>query len=156
MAESIYAQLDKQNVITPVNGIDYDTALPTGLFPTSEVFESPDKLVDWANENSFTAKLIQKGLQKAIIEVRACFKSCPKDEVWSEEMGIKNVSEMEWKAINRPNVGGSKAVSTAILETGGKIAQSMKGIVEDTQIIAILSKTYTTAEVEAIMATLTD
>ena len=107
MAESIYTQLANQNVLTPVDGTEYRHELPAGLFPTDEIFENPEKLIDWANERGHTAKLIQKGLQKGIIEVRATFKSCPKDKVWSEEMGIKNLHGMEWKTVNRPETSMS-------------------------------------------------
>ena len=113
MAESIYTQLENQTAITPVDGKDYTVALPSGLFPTDKQFESESELVEWADENGFTAKLIQKGLQKAIIEVRACFKSCKKDKVWSEQMGIDNLDKLEWKTVDRPNTGGTKKVTDA-------------------------------------------
>jgi len=102
MAESIYTQLANQSVLTPVNGIDYRHSLPSNLFPTDEQFEDPDKLTLWAKEHGYTAKLIQKGLQKGIIEVRAAFKSCPKDKTWTEEMGQKNLDAMKWESVDRP------------------------------------------------------
>jgi len=105
MAESIYTLLDNRTVLTPVNGKDYNHSLPSKLFPTSEQFESPEKLIAWANENNYTAKLIQKGLQKGIIEVRAAFKSCKKTEIWSNDLGEKNLQAMEWKTVNRPESG---------------------------------------------------
>ena len=113
MAESIYTQLTNQNCLTPVDGKEFRHNLPAGLFPTVEQFENPELLVEWANENDYTAKLIQKGLQKAIIEVRAAFKSCPKEKVWTEEMGLANIDAMEWKTVDRPNQGGTKNLNEA-------------------------------------------
>jgi len=113
MAESIYTQLESQLVLTPVDGKDFRHPLPTGLFPTDKQFESKDELLAWAEENDFTYPLIQKGLQKAIIEVRAAFKACKKDETWSEELGLANIDEMVWKIVDRPNQGGAKTLDAA-------------------------------------------
>lgn len=110
MAESIYTQLENQTALTPVDGKDFRHELPAGLFPTAEVFESPEQLIEWADERGHTAKLIQKGLQKGIIEVRACFKSSPKDTEWTEELGIANLAKLEWKTVDRPNQGDSKKI----------------------------------------------
>jgi hypothetical protein len=113
MAESIYTQLASQSVLTPVDGKDYRHNLPSGLFPTDKQFESKEALLAWAEENDYTYPLIQKGLQKAIIEVRAAFKACKKDEKWSEEMGLVNIDEMVWKIVDRPNQGGTKSLDQA-------------------------------------------
>lgn len=107
MAESIYTQLENQTVLTPVDGKDYRHTLPEGLFPTDKQFESKEELLAWAEENDYTYPLLQKGLQKAIIEVRAAFKSCKKDEKWSEELGLANINEMVWKIVDRPVSGQS-------------------------------------------------
>ncbi|MBU3995889.1 MAG: hypothetical protein KKF42_09005 [Actinobacteria bacterium] len=113
MAESIYTQLENQTVLTPVDGKDFRHPLPAGLFPTDKQFESETDLIAWAEENDYTYPLIQKGLQKAIIEVRAAFKSCPKDKVWSEDLGLKNIDDMVWKIVDRPNTGGTKSLDAA-------------------------------------------
>jgi hypothetical protein len=129
MAESIYTLLDNRTVATPVDGKDYNHSLPSKLFPTSEQFESPGQLIAWANENNFTAKLIQKGLQKGIIEVRATFKSCKKTEIWSEELGEKNLAAMEWKTVNRPETAMSdenKALSILGKMSAEEIAEMLK------------------------------
>ena len=107
MAESIYTQLESQSVLTPVDGTDFRHDLPVGLFPTDKQYESKEELLAWAEKNDFTYPLIQKGLQKAIIEVRAAFKSCKKDTTWTEEMGLANVEEMVWKIVDRPASGQS-------------------------------------------------
>ena len=107
MAESIYTQLEKQSVLTPVDGKDFRHPLPAKMFPTDKQFESEEELIAWAEENDFTYPLIQKGLQKAIIEVRATFKACKKDETWTEEMGLENINDMAWKVVARPQSGMS-------------------------------------------------
>jgi hypothetical protein len=128
MAESIYTQLANQTALTPVDGVEYRHPLPEGLFPTDKQFESEEELITWANENGFTAKLLQKGLQKAIIEVRASFKSCPKDKTWSEEMGLKNINTMTWKTVDRPVSGQSdeqKAMTVLGKMTPEQIAEML-------------------------------
>ncbi len=143
MAESIYTQLENQTAITPVNGIDYTPELPEGLFPTAKQFEDPDQLVEWTKESNYTAMLIQKGLQKGIIEVRACFKSCPKDKDWSQEMGDANLAKMAWKSVDRPNQGNSKVALAAKLEAGLEMAQMLKNNKQATEfILTILTPTY--------------
>jgi hypothetical protein len=129
MAESIYTQLANQTVLTPVDGKDFRHSLPEGLFPTDKQFESEKELLAWAESNDFTYPLIQKGLQKAIIEVRAVFKSCKKDETWSEEIGQKNLDEMVWKIVTRPESGQTeeqKALSILGKMTPAEIAEMLK------------------------------
>ena len=128
MAESIYTLLDNRSVLTPVNGKDYNHSLPASLFPTSEQFGDDTKLVAWADENGYTAKLIQKGLQKGIIEVRAAFKACKKTETWSEELGEKNLASMEWSTVTRPQTSMSdeeKAMSILGKLTPEQIAEML-------------------------------
>lgn len=129
MAESIYTQLEKGRVITPVDGKDFTHNLPADLFPTVEQFENPDKLIAWANDKGYTAKLIQKGLQKGIIEVRAAFKSCKKDDTWSEEYGQKNVDAMKWDTVDKPKTAMSdedKAISILGKMSAEEIAEMLK------------------------------
>lgn len=152
MAESIYTQLDNGKVITPVDGKEYNHSLPLHLFPTAEQFEDSEKLIAWADENDFTAKLIQKGLQKGIIEVRASFKFCKKDDTWSEEYGQNNVDNMEWKTVERPNAGGGKAILAAKLEAGINMARAMKAAgIADEMISASLVPVYGADGAEAIL-----
>ena len=156
MAESIYTQLENQTVVTPVDGKEFIHPLPSGLFPTAEQFENEAELVSWADENDYTSKLIQKGLQKGIIEVRACFKSFKKDEIWTEAMGLTNIAEMEWKSVNRPNVGGGKAVLAAKLQAGFEIAQAMKDNKANQDLILMaLTPTYGEKGAQAIIDSLT-
>ena len=134
MAESIYTQLENQTVVTPVDGVEYRHKLPSGLFPTDKQFESEEELLAWAEENDFTYPLIQKGLQKAIIEVRAAFKACKKDEKWTEEKGLANIDEMAWKIVDRPNQGGTKSLDSArFKDCMGMISKlTMKGMDNET------------------------
>jgi len=143
MAESIYTQLKNQAVVTPVNGKEFKHPLPSGLFPTAEQFEDKIKLIAWAKEIDKEAELIQKGLQKGIIEVRACFKACKKDDVWDESMGLKSIDAMEWKSVDRPNQGNSKVALVAKLEAGLEMAQMLKNNKQATELIlTILTPTY--------------
>jgi len=60
MAKSIFAILDDLTTETSVPGFGDSIAhsIPRNLFPTSEQFESLDKLLAWANENGFTHALL--------------------------------------------------------------------------------------------------
>jgi len=126
MAESIFAVLDTCSTETSVpaagkddNGKTIMVAhdLPRELFPTSEQFESGEQLLEWSEEIGATHAILQRGIQKFLIEARATFKGCKKDDVWSQGYGQANVDEMEWKAIQRPNQGGNnKAIATAVLK----------------------------------------
>lgn len=155
MSESIYVQLEKRRAITPVNGQDYDAPLPDELFPTAEQFEDKIALVAWAKEIDKEAELIQSGLQKKIIELRAAFKSCPKDHIWDEEMGNKNVAAMEWKYVSRPNVGSKKNVDEArYADCLAMIGQLTASGMEKDQISTITIGIYGAEVVTAIFETL--
>lgn len=152
MAESIYTQLENQSVVTPVNGIDIRHALPKGLFPDDKTFENDALLIAWANENGYTAKLLQKGLQKAIIEVRACFKSCKKDEVWNETLGMKNLASLKWESVNRPNTGNK----TSVIEEGLRVAlnstiEMIGEEIPEKTIRKILGKTFDDKTIDRII-----
>ena len=153
MAESIYTQLENQAVVTPVDGIEYTHPLPEGLFPTSEQFGNKEQLIAWAEENDFTYPLLQKALQKAIIDVRACFKLVKKDQKWEEKLGLKNLTEMGWKTVNRPNATGEKVIAKAKLEAGIAMAQAMRTAkIADKTIMQALVPVYGDDGAKAIMA----
>lgn len=116
MAKSIFEILDSLQTETsvPATGKTVEHTLPRKLFPTAEQFESSEKLLAWANENGFTHALLQMGIQKGLIDIRATFKSQTKTEVWSPELGQKKVNEASWTITERPKGGGAgKAISTA-------------------------------------------
>lgn len=115
MAKSIFEILDDLNTETsvPVVGKNVEHTLPRKLFPTAEIFENGEKLLAWSNENGYTHALLQAGLQKGLIDCRATFKSCKKDDTWTPEYGQKNVDEMKWTITERPKAGNSKTVKDA-------------------------------------------
>ena len=153
MSESIYTQLENQTVVTPVNGKEFIHPLPSGLFPTAEQFEDKAKLIAWAKEIGKEAELIQSGLQKKIIEVRAVFKSVKKDEIWTETKGLENVAKMEWKTVDRPNATGGKVIAKAKLEAGIAMAQAMRTAkIADKTIMQALVPVYGDDGAKAIMA----
>jgi len=113
MAKSIYDILaDLTTETSTPNGMVSHT-LPQELLPTPEEFENEEKLIEWATETGYIHACLQKGVQKFLIDLRAAFKSAKKTEVWTPELGQKNVDSYEWTVTNRPNVGGSKSVNQA-------------------------------------------
>lgn len=154
MAKSIYEILADHKTTTSVPGYgsEVEHTIPADLFPSPEQFEDGEQLLDWANENGFTHALLQKGIQKGLIDIRATFKSCKKDEEWSEQLGQANVDSYEWKITERPNQKGSKAISKAVMETGTKMAKAMQDAGIDASVIeASLKASYKPAEVTAIL-----
>ena len=115
MAKSIFEILDTLHTETsvPTVGKNVEHTLPRTIFPTAEIFESSEKLLAWSNEHGFTHALIQAGLQKGLIDCRATFKACKKDDTWSVEYGQANVDKMTWTITERPHAGGTKAVNSA-------------------------------------------
>ena len=121
MAKSIFEILDTLNTETsvPALGKNVEHSLPRKLFPAAETFEDANKLLAWSNENGYTHALLQAGLQKGLIDCRASFKACKKDETWSADSGQSNVDKMVWTVISRPKTANS--VEKAI-ETLGKLS----------------------------------
>ena len=122
MAKSIFLTLDDLETETSVPAIkdskgkvlresfgDVLHTIPRKLFPTSEQFENADLLLAWSNENGFTHFLLQKSIQKGLIEIRATFKGLKKDDTWSTEYGQANVDRMEWSETKRPKSKKSDA-----------------------------------------------
>ena len=127
MAKSIFAILDDLTTETSVPGFgdSITHSIPRKLFPTSEQFEDAEKLLAWSNENGFTHALLQQGIQKGLIDIRAKFKSCKKNDTWSEIYGQKNVNSHEWSVTERPNQKTNKAISQAVLDKGIEMAKAM-------------------------------
>ena len=125
MAKSIFEILDDVTTETSVpsqgkdeNGkaITIAHSIPRELFPTDKEFESEELLLTWAEECGFTHAILQRGVQKFLIETRAAFKSCKKDDEWSPEYGQDNVDAMEWTIVKRPNQGSNnEAIAKAVL-----------------------------------------
>jgi hypothetical protein len=105
MAKSIYEILDDLNTETSVPGEGtVGHTLPRELLPTAEQFENGPALVAWAEEQGITHAVLQKGVQKFLIELRATFKAVKKDETWSLASGQKAVDDATWRVTSRPNV----------------------------------------------------
>lgn len=110
MAKSIFETLDTLQTETsvPIVGKNVEHTLPRTIFPTAEQFESAEKLLAWSNENGYTHALLQAGIQKGLIDVRATFKACKKDDTWTASYGQANVDKMTWTVTERPKAGGTK------------------------------------------------
>jgi len=131
MAKSIYEILNDLTTSTsvPGHGDEIEHTIPARLFPDDKTFEDADALLAWANEEGYTHALLQKGLQKGLIDARATFKACKKTDKWSPEYGQKNVDAMEWSVTKRPISGMSdenKALSILGKMSPEEIAELMK------------------------------
>ena len=158
MAKSIFETLDSLQTETsvPVVGKTIEHSLPRSLFPTAETFEDSEKLLAWANENNFTHALLQQGIQKGLIDCRAKFKSCKKDETWTPEMGQAAVDCMKWETVQRPKENNiAKIKGQAELDAGIKLAKAMKDAkVNDAVILASLTPVYGEETAKMIIASI--
>jgi hypothetical protein len=145
MAKSIYEVLNTLETTTsvPGHGDEIKHTIPENLFPDDSTFESAEELLLWAEDLGYTHALLQKGIQKGLIDARATFKACKKADTWTPEYGQANVDAMEWTVTKRPNQGGNKAVLVAKLEAGIAMARAMKGAaLDDDTILASLTPVY--------------
>ena len=159
MAKSIYEILDDltTNTSVPGHGKEVEHSLPRNLFPTAQQFENEDELLAWAQQNGIIHAVLQKGIQKFLIECRAVFKFCKKDDTWSIEYGQKNVDAMEWKITERPNQSGGKAAAQTRLEAGIEMARAMKKAkLAEKTILAALVPVYGEDGATAILAAITE
>ena len=103
MAKSIFEILGDLTTETSVPEIKKTVqhTIPRRLFPEPEIFDNAEKLLAWAEERKFTHALLQMGLQKGLIDLRARFKATKKDETWSEMLGQRNVDSHEWETVTR-------------------------------------------------------
>ena len=158
MAKSIFETLDDLQTETsvPLIGKNVEHTIPRSLFPTSEQFEDEDKLLNWADENGFVHALLQMGIQKGLIDIRAIFKSAKKEESWTPELGQTKVDKHTWTITERPKTGGTaKIKAQAELEAGIKLAQAMKSAkVADGIILASLVPVYGEQIAKEIIANL--
>jgi hypothetical protein len=157
MAKSIYEILDDLQTETSVPGSGMVAhTLPRDLLPTAEQFENADELLAWAQDAGVTHACLQKGVQKMLIELRATFKACKKDETWSEAKGQAAVDGAKWTITNRPNVNSKEAAAkAATLEANTKTAQAMKAAgVDDATILTILTNACGAEMAKEIIKTL--
>ena len=106
-SQSIFTLLDTLETETSVPGQVpkmQKHSLPREQFPSSKQFEDEDSLVEWARKTGCLHSVLQKGIQKHLIDCRARFKACKKDVVWSNGMGQKQVDEYKWEVMTRPQV----------------------------------------------------
>jgi hypothetical protein len=115
MAKSIFEILADLKTTTSVPGFgeEVEHTIPAKLFPSPEQFEDGKALLAWSEEHGYTHALLQKGIQKGLIDIRATFKSCKKADTWSVQYGQANVDATEWTITNRPNQAGKKTLDEA-------------------------------------------
>ena len=103
MAKSIFEILSDLQTETSVPGYGAEVphTIPRRLFPTPETFDDAKALLEWSDNNSYTHALLQAGLQKGLIDLRARFKACKKTETWSPELGQKQVDAHKWEIVTR-------------------------------------------------------
>ena len=145
MAKSIFeilADLQTETSV-PEMGKTIEHTIPRKLFPEPETFDNAEKLLAWAKENNYTHALLQMGLQKGLIDVRAKYKSCKKNDTWTPEYGQANVDAHAWEITERPNAEANKKVSEAVLAVGRKMADAMRATGQPEEIIfAALNGVY--------------
>ena len=113
MAKSIFETLATMTTETSVQGFgEVEHTLPRELFPSDEVFENGNELLAWAEKHGYVHALLQQGIQKGLIDCRAKFRSCKKNETWTPELGQQNVNSHKWEVTERPKSGDK--VKTAI------------------------------------------
>lgn len=106
-SQSIFSLLDTLETETSVPGQTpkmQKHSLPREQFPSSTQFEDEDGLVEWARKTGCLHSVLQKGIQKHLIDCRARFKACKKNETWSNGMGQKQVDDFGWEIMTRPQM----------------------------------------------------
>ena len=106
-SQSIFTLLDNLETETSVPGQTpkmQKHSLPREQFPSSKQFDDEDGLVEWARKTGCLHSVLQKGIQKHLIDCRARFKACKKTETWSNGMGQKQVDAFGWEVMSRPQV----------------------------------------------------
>ena len=106
-SQSIFTLLDTLETETSVPGQTpkmQKHTLPREQFPSSKQFEDEDLLVEWARKTGCLHSVLQKGIQKHLIDCRARFKACKKDVTWTNELGQKQVDTFGWEIMSRPQV----------------------------------------------------
>ncbi len=106
-SQSIFTLLDTLETETSVPGQVPKMQkhyLPREQFPSSRQFEDENSLVEWARKTGCLHSVLQKGIQKHVIDCRAKFKACKKDITWTNEMGQKQVDDFKWEIMTRPQV----------------------------------------------------
>ena len=128
-----------QSIFTILDSLETETSVPGQVpkmqkhslkreaFPTSEQFESEEKLRDWAIGAGCLHAALQKGVKAHLIDCRARFKASKKNDVWTNEYGQLNLDAYGWEVQERPNSGGSKKLVEKEIET---LVKSIKTMLE--------------------------
>lgn len=156
-SQSIFTLLDTLETETSVPGQVpkmQKHSLPRDQFPTSTQFENEDELLEWAKKTGCLHSVIQKGVQKHLIDCRARFKACKKNETWTNEMGQKQVDAFGWEVMPRPQVKAT--VSDIQAQANIKAGKIMLSVLRaqgksNEEIVALLNMVYPN-EVSQIMA----
>ena len=120
--QSIYETLATRTTETSVPAMGKDEqgktilvphTIPENLFPSDKVFENKDDLIEWADERDYLFPLLQMGVQSGLIDIRAKFKACKKEDTWTPEYGQANVDKHEWTVAKRPNQNGKVSLDKA-------------------------------------------
>ena len=156
-SQSIFTLLDTLETETSVPGqvpkMQKHT-LPREQFPSSKQFEDENSLVEWARKTGCLHSVMQKGIQKHLIDCRARFKACKKNETWTNELGQKQVDEYGWEVMTRPQVKAT--ISDLQAQANIKAGLVMVSVLRsqgksDEEIMALLAMVYPN-EISQIMA----
>ena len=152
-SESIFTILENGQTLTMVQGEGYQTMVLPTTMPSAEQFETDGMLYDWAEEQGITHAILQKGIQKHLIDLRAKFRQVKKNETWRLDTAQDNVDEMEWSVVTKPNQSNPAMVkANAMREAGLKMAQAMQAVrVDNDTILASLTAVYGADVASAIL-----
>ena len=118
-SQSIFVILDSLETETSVPGqipkMQRHT-LKRESFPTSKQFESEEDLKNWAIGAGCLHACLQKGVKAHLIDCRARFKSCKKNDTWTNEYGQANLDAFDWEVQERPNGGNKEKIDKAVEE----------------------------------------
>jgi hypothetical protein len=122
MAKSIYETLETLKTETSVpevknkdgvilrksfGMVEHD--LPADILPTPEQFETPGELLAFFESIDKVHEALQRAVQGKIVDLRADFKSMPKEGEWMPAVGQAQVDESDWTFVKRPNSKKSDA-----------------------------------------------
>ena len=156
-SESIFTILENQQTDTLVKGEGYQTMVLPVTMPTVDQFSNADELQAWAEDQGIIHAILQKGIQKHLIDLRARFRQVKKGESWSLDTAQDNVDSLEWAVVSKPNQSNPAMVkANAMREAGLKMAQAMKAVnVDNDTIFASLTAVYGADVASAILDNLT-
>jgi hypothetical protein len=157
-SQSIFTVLDTLSTETSVPGQTpkmQQHTLPRDMFPNSKEFEQEAALLEWATNAGCLHACLQKGVKAHLIDCRAKFKSCRKDDTWTPSYGQANLDAFTWETMARPNQGKKASIDAAKIEAGTAMAMAMKATnLTPDVILAALTPVYGPETAAAIMETI--